>query len=127
MRIAKLLPAMLLLVVVLPVAGCMSPATNFRVSSLPEGLKVELLGYRFLMRGVHELEVSVRNVGEGMLYRLNDHEIVVITGREIRLDGETLDMDSGELRVIQSGGGLEEGEGRARRRAGEKELLQPTP
>ena len=118
---------LVLLAVAFVAAGCVSPATNLRVASAPEGLKVEVLGYRFLMRGVHEIDVSVRNVGEGMLYRLNDHEILVITGREIQLDGEVLDMDPGETRVIQPDGALEGGGEKKSRTAGKKAFFQPSP
>jgi phage gp45-like len=53
---------------------------------------------------VYELDLSVRNAGDGVLYRLNGHEILVITNREIRLDGRALDLGPGEVHEVPSPG-----------------------
>jgi hypothetical protein len=82
--------------------GCAAVSTNLHVESRPEGLAVDLQGYRFLLRDVHELNLSVRNAGEGVLYRLNGHEVLIVTNREIRVDGQALDLGPGQVHEILS-------------------------
>jgi hypothetical protein len=86
----------LILAGVLVLTGCVTANTDLSVQSLPEGLEVELQGYRLFLRDVYQLEVRVRNAGDGVLYRLNDHDVLIITGREITVDGQTLDIIPGE-------------------------------
>ena len=95
MRCASVLVAALLLG-----GGCAAVATDLRVESRPEGLALDLQGFRFLFRDVYDLEVRVRNAGDGVLYRLNGHEILIVTGREVRLDGRALDLEPGEVHEI---------------------------
>ncbi|MBN2491510.1 MAG: hypothetical protein JXQ29_11735 [Planctomycetes bacterium] len=91
---------MVLLAGLVLAGGCATMATSLRVESRPEGLAVDLQGFRFLLRDVYELSVDARNVGDGRLYRLNDHEILILTSREIRLDGRFLDLAAGEMHEI---------------------------
>jgi len=90
---------MLLLVLVL-FPGCGTFFATFQVDSRPEGLEVNLQGYRLLLRDVYHLDVRVRNVGEGVYYMLNDREVLIRTGRAITLDGEPIEMELGEVREI---------------------------
>lgn len=75
--------------------------TGVTVSSRPEGLELDLRGYRFLLRGVYSARVGEVNVGDGVLYRVNDHEILLRTGgREVLLDGAAIDVEPEEIYEI---------------------------
>ncbi len=90
-----------LLLILLVLVGCGTFDAKFRVSSRPEGLEVDLQGYRLLLRNVYHLDVRVQNVGDGIHFDLNDRAVFIRTGREILLDGVPLEMEPGEVREVQ--------------------------
>lgn len=90
-----------LLLILVILAGCGTFDAKFRVSSRPEGLEVDLEGYRLLLREVYHLDVHVQNVGDGIHFDLNDRAVFIRTGREILLDGVPLEMQPGEVREVR--------------------------
>lgn len=76
-------------------SGCITTKSRFKVETRPQGLEVQLMGYRFLLHDVYALDVQMQNAGDGMLFKLNDVEILVITGREVFVDGKAVNLQPG--------------------------------
>jgi len=89
---------------VILLSGCLSTSASLHVETQPQGLEVQLMGYRFLLQDVYGLEVRIQGAGDGMLYKLNDVEILIITGREVFVDGKSVDMQPGDRVEILPGG-----------------------
>ncbi len=89
-----------MLLMVLWFVGCASFYPPVEIASRSEGLEVEVQGFRFLFSGVHEIALRVTSAGDGMLYTVNDREIFIRTGRQVVLDGEVIEIQPGEVRII---------------------------
>ena len=89
-----------LFAVLLAGSGCGTLFTQVGVVSRPEGLEMDLQGYRFLFRGVYSVRISATNVGDGMLYTVNDHEVFIQTGRDVLVDNQVVDAVLGEVTEV---------------------------
>jgi len=85
-------------------SGCLTSKSRIKVETRPQGLEVQLMGYRFLLHNVYALDIQIQNAGDGMLYKLNDVEILVITGREVFVDGKAVILEPGARAEILPGG-----------------------